>query len=104
MSPDALKLSELRPCDACGGPIASVFRHVTVQIAIVKPQEARAQLGLAQMLGGSLALAEVMGPSPQPVTVEDELAVTLFLCSTCYAGETCLGLLCEKRAGGDDGE
>lgn len=102
-----MKLSELRPCDKCGGKIAPVFYVVRVSLAIVTPA-ANTTLGLNQMFRGNLALAEVFTSEPHPVKVagdeDPNLMTELFLCQNCYVGEVNLAMLAEKVEGENDAE
>jgi len=97
-----MKLSDLRPCDNCGGNISPTFYVVRTTLAIITPA-ANQVLGLHQYLGGkSLALAEVMAPEPDCVKVcadEDPRAQTeLFLCTRCFTSHCIdLAVLTEAR-------
>lgn len=76
-----MKLSELKPCEVCGGPVAPFIHVVTVTRHFIKPQETNQALGITQMLGGSLELAEVMGATGD-VTEEFDTH-TGMLCGDC---------------------
>ena len=97
-----MKLSELRPCDCCGGKIAPNFYVVRGSLAVFSPQAANATLGLTTMFGGALALAEAMSPDPEVVKVAGEfdksLWSELFLCQTCYMGNVNLAMIGERRS------
>lgn len=90
-----MKLSDLRPCDGCGGSVAPVFYVLRVSTAVVSPDAAHQVLGLRQMFGGSLALAEVFAPAEPVVQVDGETEIRL--CVQCYCGERCIGALVEQR-------
>lgn len=81
-----MKLSELKPCARCGGPIAPSFYVIRVSQAIITPA-ANTTLGLAQIFHGSLALADAMTSQPSPVKVlgdeEPALMTQFFLCREC---------------------
>lgn len=83
-----MKLSELRPCDNCGGIVAPQFYIVQTSLAIINPQAANATLGLTQMFGGHLALAEAMSPDAEAVKIagefNKELWTELRVCAKCY--------------------
>lgn len=64
-----MKLSELKPCAVCKGKITPMWYVVRFSMAMLKPQAANGVMGLMQMLGGSLALAEAMAPEPDCVVV-----------------------------------
>lgn len=101
-----MKLSELRPCDNCGGKIAPTFYVVRVSLALFDPRATNTQLGLVQMFGGAgngaLALAEIMGPTPDVVQIagdkKKELRTELFICQDCALMKPVnLGELLSKR-------
>jgi hypothetical protein len=99
-----MKLSELRPCDVCGGKLAPSFYVLRMSIALISPTPTNQVLGLAQYFQGNLGLAEVFAPeSDQAVVVAmDEkehtgLMQEFFVCTTCYMAPICLAELVEKR-------
>lgn len=95
-----MKLSDLRPCDNCGGKIAPQFYVVRFSLALINADVANQTLGLTQMLGGSLALAEVFASGKDAVIIAGEKDKTLldeiYLCSDCYCGDVNLAMLAEK--------
>jgi hypothetical protein len=111
-----MKLSEVRPCDNCGGPIAPIFNVIRVSPAIFNPREVNQVLGMTQMFGGALGLAEVMagGNDAVKVAIDDpaykDSVVDIYLCNKCCAGGVCIGELTEKvsaikaKQGGDIGK
>jgi hypothetical protein len=89
-----LKLSDLRPCDRCGGPLELVFHVVRSSLAIVMPDRAQGVLGLGMTFGGirrpgALAVAEALAPDVDAVVFagdqEGASWTELFLCSSCWA-------------------
>lgn len=110
-----MKLTDLRPCDSCGGPLlgketsicppltAHMFHVIRCTRAMLNPQATREVMGLTQFFGGSaVGLAEVFAPNPDAVTVigdkEPALTTELFLCEKCaYSGKTNLPGLIERR-------
>jgi hypothetical protein len=86
-----LKLSELRPCDNCGGAIAPTFYVVDSAIAIFG-RGTQETLGLAVQFGGltrpgALAIAEAMGPSAdKAIEIVDGLRQRYFVCRDCFHG------------------
>lgn len=89
-----IKLSEIRPCDNCGGKIAPIFLVVEIKTAVFNERNVNAVLGVNQIFGGrALRLAEVMAPGADDAVevLENEESVTkLFICQRCYAGDLCL--------------
>lgn len=83
-----MKLSELKPCAACKGKITPIWYVVRISQAMLKPQAANGVLGLCQMFGGSLALAEAMAPEPDCVLVmgdkEPSLMTEINVCQQCF--------------------
>jgi hypothetical protein len=98
-----MKLSEIRPCDSCGGKIAPIFYQVRVSMAFFKERAVNATLGLNQIFGGrALALAEAMSPDPECVVIasdqEPSLETVLILCQNCYCSGVNLAMLAESRS------
>lgn len=96
-----MKLSELRPCDNCGGAFkGGMFQVVRMSLAFVKPTAANQVLGLNQFLGGALGLAEAMAPEPDAVVVgmdQDKRVMTeVFLCQDCFIEPLNYAILAEK--------
>lgn len=85
-----MKLSEIRPCDNCGGKIVPMFYVVRFSVAMFAPRATNEMLGLTQMFGGSLQLAEVMGADPEAVKIagdeEPALWTDLLICQDCFMG------------------
>ncbi len=104
-----MKLSEIRPCDNCGGKIVPVFQVIRFSPAVFDRQAVNETLGLAQFFGGgpgALTLAQVMGPQGDVVYVgmDDEdkelsagVTTELFLCQDCYRKDINLAELAKKR-------
>jgi hypothetical protein len=88
-----MKLSELKPCACCHGPLLSppagnwyVLRQT---IAIIKPQAARSVMGLSMHFGGAMGLAEMFAPDANAVAIlADEpgapKAAEIHVCFDCY--------------------
>lgn len=100
-----LKLSELRPCDICGGKIIPQFYIFEIKFALFSNRGTNEVLGLTQMFGGitnpgALAIAETMSANGDRAVVvsEDEtLNSKLFLCQQCYLFKTGdIGLAIER--------
>lgn len=96
-----MKLSELKPCAACGGPLmkppAGCWYVVRVSTAIVNPAAARQVMGLSMMFGGAMGLAEAMAPQPEKAVLivgdEEPSCMSEFhLCLDCVPTEL-LGLI-----------
>ena len=96
-----MKLSELKPCAACHGKLAPIWYVMRISQAMLNPRAANQTLGLAQMFGGNLALAEVMSPQPDCVLVmgdvEPELMTEIAICQECFMmGKVELPILVEQ--------
>lgn len=83
-----MKLSELKPCAVCKGKLFPFWYVVRVSMAMAKPGSSNQVLGLMQMFGGSLALAETMAPDPDCVMVMGDenpsLMNELHICQECF--------------------
>ncbi len=96
-----MKLSELRPCDVCSGPVQTVFYLVTISLAVVDVEKANRVLGLNQIYGGSaFELAEIMSPDPECVKIlEEEMSEPpekIFVCQDCATKDLNVLALMEK--------
>ena len=95
-----MKLSQVRPCDNCGKPIAPIFYVIRTSIAVFNANATNEMLGLARMFHGSLALAETLGSQPEAVTVgsdqDHHLQDEIFLCQDCYVSNVNIAVLVEK--------
>lgn len=87
-----MKLSELRPCDRCRGPVGLVFSIVRTSLAVVNQKAAREVVGTAGILGGlsnpgALRVAEALAPQAEAVVIAGEkdpnLWSELVLCLAC---------------------
>ena len=72
-----MKLSELHPCDGCGGPLLKPgqiqFYVIRSTSALVSPRAFNEVRGLSTYFQGALGLAEVFAPEPDVVKlVADE--------------------------------
>jgi hypothetical protein len=100
-----VKLSDLKPCACCGGPLIKppivTWHVIRVSTALLHPRHARETLGLAQMTG-SLAIAEVMGPAADAaVAIVGEQPgaswTELHVCFDCYCTKVGdLAGMCER--------
>lgn len=83
-----MKLSEIRPCDNCGGKIAPNFYVIRSSLAIFNPHETNQVLGMSQYFGGALGLAEVMSPQAEVVKIagdeQEGLWEEIFVCMDCF--------------------
>ncbi len=92
-----MKMKDLRPCDKCGGQIAPVFHVVEVTQAIVDGAAASREYATAQMMGGSITLASILGANENVVKLVPH-STKLFLCQECaMSGELNLAELVERR-------
>jgi len=97
-----VKLSDLRPCDFCNGPVGFCFRVITIALAVVNRRAVQEAVGFHAM-GWPLGLTEAMGAhasSGDPVAVaeDNELVTRLFACQDCYATKlSALAVAAEAR-------
>lgn len=92
-----MKMKDLRPCDKCGGQIVPVFHIVEVTQAIVDGAAVNREYGMIQMMGGSVALASVMGRNDDVVKIVPH-STKLILCQDCALTEEInLAELVERR-------
>lgn len=104
-----MKLSQLRPCDGCNGPLLGKGLYKTAMWYVVRvtqamvSQKANQVMGLAQIFNGCLGLAEVMAPEPDEAVLilgdkEPQLMTELLLCMECATkGSNGVAILVEKR-------
>lgn len=102
-----MKESELRACAICalcakpiGASGVPLFWRVTVERFGVDLRAIRRQDGLAAVLGGHAALAQVMGPNDD-MTVTLMQPVKLTVCETC-AMEQRIAMIALERASEPD--
>lgn len=77
-----MKLSELKLCAVCDGPIGMLFYRVTVDQMMIDAKAANQVLGLNTMFGGAaLGLAEALAPNDD-VTIQLQTNTTI-LCADC---------------------
>jgi len=96
-----MKLSEVKPCTKCGGPLGSSFNVIRSSIAFVSPKAAQATLGLFQILGGhGLGIAEALSPDAEVIKIAGEenpqLWTQALLCQECWLH--CFGEVFEKAS------
>lgn len=77
-----MKLSELTPCVACGGPIGYLFYRVTAEQIMLDVTAANQVLGLNTMFGGVLGLAEVF--ASKDTVVHSLQSNGAFVCDKCF--------------------
>lgn len=97
-----MKLSELRPCDNCGGKIIPTFMVLRISHALFKPQAMNEVLGMTQYFQGHLELAEMFVGDESVVLVtgdeDKQLMTELFICQDCYMMKPLdIAQLVEKR-------
>jgi hypothetical protein len=92
-----MKLTELRPCDACSKPIGFVFFRLQVQQHVVSQRAVQQRVGLATMFGGNERLASVFDGDPADATgVASDLH--LLLCNDCFCSAHLVAAAWEKRS------
>lgn len=88
-----MKLSELKPCPLCNGPLLSqgmaTWRCIRVSHATLDRRAAREVVGLTTMFGGALGLAEVMAPAAEDAVLvmgdkDKALMDEVHICYDCY--------------------
>lgn len=99
-----MKLSDLRVCDNCHQVLApqGQFYVLRVSMAFVSPNALRQVVGLSEMFGGALGLAEVMAPDADVIKVvgdEDKSLMSEFLiCQKCVLyGPVDVALMLEAK-------
>lgn len=110
-----MKLSDLRRCDGCHGPLLkpgmATWHVVRVSQAMLDPKAVGRTMGLAQFFGegdakrpGAFALAEVFSDRSEDAWMilgdkDKALWTELFLCFDCYAlGRRPLASVAEQRS------
>lgn len=94
-----MKLSELKPCACCKGPLISASARfwycVRVSQVILDPKAMRDTIGLMQIMGGrddawTLKVAETLSPNAEAATIlgdkERALMTELHICFECMIG------------------
>lgn len=99
-----MKVSELRPCDNCGGPIAPAFTVVRFSQALINADAVNEFMGMHRFFGGRAhpALVENFAPASRDAALifgdKDKLLETeLLICQDCFTGEINLAMLMERR-------
>lgn len=99
-----MKVSELRPCDHCGGPIAPAFYVVRFSQALIRAQAVNEFMGMHQFFGGRAgpALVENFAPASSDAALvfmdkDKQFQTELFLCQDCFTGDINLAMLMERR-------
>ncbi len=96
-----MKLSELRPCDKCGGKIAPMFYVLRISQALFTPAAGQT-LHMARYLN-SLEIGELFAPESDDAVMvvgdqEKALMTELLICQPCFlGGPVDLAILCENR-------
>lgn len=98
-----MKMSELKPCANCGGPLLlermGTWHVLRSTQAMVSPQAANALMGLAKMFGGAVSLAEAFAPGDPVLIVGDREPSTVdeyHLCFECFCKPICLAEIQER--------
>lgn len=105
-----MRLSDLRPCDHCRGPLGASFQVVRASAALLTPpaglRGVATYLGLTkrghEVTAHEPAVAEALSPdADRAVTVAGDrepcLMTEFLLCFNCYTGPVCLAELQERR-------
>lgn len=99
------KLTDLRPCDRCGGPVGFQFYTVRTSLTFVKLQAVQQFAGMHMFFGGraSAALIENFAPEAADAVIvagdqEPKLMTEFVICSGCYLDHPIdLPMLTEQR-------
>jgi hypothetical protein len=86
-----VKVSELRPCDQCAGPIAPSFYVVRFSQALINANAVNEFIGMHTFFGGraSAALVENFAPASIDAAIvfmdqDRTLQIELFICQECF--------------------
>lgn len=101
-------ITDLRPCDHCGGPLTGgLFQVVRFSLAVVKAPAVQEFAGMHAFFGGRASTALVMNFAPAAadaivVAMDDPehkgLMTEAVICNGCYCGDINLAVLAERRA------
>jgi len=87
-----MKLSELRPCDNCGGKIAPIFYVLRISPAVINMRDAHQGVALGEAFGFPLELVEGMGMSGEIGTIAmdekkdsgKQIMTEIWICQECH--------------------
>ena len=101
-----MKLSDLKPCACCAGPLLNPMTGqwyvLRISQAMVNPRAANEVLGLAQYFQGHMGLAEMFAPGTDDAVwvladKDKRLQTELHVCFNCFHDKLGqLGVLLEK--------
>lgn len=77
-----MRISELRPCDACGGPVGITFLRVKVEQLLVEAGKVQQYAAMGMFFGGAMGLAKVFADDECTKVAGTADAV---LCWECFA-------------------
>jgi hypothetical protein len=100
------RISDLRPCDNCGGPITPFFYVVRMSLAFIREEAVNQFIGMHRFFGGRASPALVENFAPAAATgvkvagdEEPTLMTELVICQRCYLDQPIdLALLTERRS------
>lgn len=99
-----MKVSELRPCDNCGGKIAPAFYVVRFSQALINAEAVNQFMGIHQFFGGraGAALVENFAPAAGDAALifgdkDKALETELFICEGCFTNSLNLAMLMERQ-------
>lgn len=103
-----MKVSQLRPCDHCAGPIAPAFYVVRFSQALINAQAVNEFMGMYRFFGGRAgpALVENFAPASTDAALifgdkDKQLETELLICQDCFTGPINLAMLMERRIDAD---
>jgi hypothetical protein len=100
-----VKLSQLRPCDACGEPIGVAFFRILIEQHVVDMRAVRQRVGLATMFGGGAqaeGLASVFDGDGEDGTQLVGPGRHVILCNTCFCSSREIAAPWQKQGEQED--
>lgn len=89
-----MKISELRPCDACGAPVGISFLRVRFENLLVEVRKVQQHAAMGLFFGGSVPLANVFADDECTKVASTRDAI---LCWECFSMKcSALAALMEK--------
>lgn len=100
----AIKVSELRPCANCKGPIAPAFYVVRFSQALINAEAVNEFMGMHRFFSGRAgpALIENFAPASNDAALvfgdkDPNLQTEIFICQGCFTDNINLAMLMERQ-------